>query len=123
MLISIRVQMAPKGDLTNKDVYYIQVLGTREECEALNGGAPVDPGVYGQELILTAKDLRLSPFHLLALKAYVPVWRWTPSKEEQNYKKYLHQLIDAVSVFYELVGPIIVHRDMSGGKLYLWCDT
>lgn len=36
------------------------VIGTREMCERENGGAPVDPGVYGPETILTAWDLGLS---------------------------------------------------------------
>ena len=51
-----------------------QVLGTRAECEAANGGAPVDPGVYGPETILTAWDLGLSQKRLRALQTWSPEW-------------------------------------------------
>ncbi len=74
VLVSVRHSTIPVLDrLTarwhTRVILTYQVLGTRAECERENGGAPVDPGVYGPETILTAWDLGLSQRRLSQLAA------------------------------------------------------
>ena len=74
VLISVRHSTIPVFDrLTarwhTRVILIYQVLGTRAECERENGGAPVDPGIYGPETILTAWDLGLSQRKLSLLAA------------------------------------------------------
>jgi hypothetical protein len=75
-----------------------QVLGTRAECEASNGGAPVDPGIYGPETIVTAWDLGLSQRRLRRVLNYrQPTHTFSLAPYERSCERYEAKIAQAIA--------------------------
>ena len=127
VLISIRRSTRAWSDWRwtpyNRTSLTYTVLGTRAECEASNGGAPVDPGVYGIETILTAWDLGLSQRRLARLLAFVhPIYPLRPSRKTNADMRYERKVAQVIAErFLTEPGPYR-HTGMCGRGV-IWSDS
>jgi hypothetical protein len=101
VLISIRRDERSIHDLRwtplKQVVLVYQILGTRAGSEASNGGAPVDPGVYGPETIVTAWDLGLSQRRLLRLLAHSPPsFPAFPTRTDNSFARYERKIAQKI---------------------------
>jgi hypothetical protein len=126
VLISIRRTLHPWRDWRHKSfdrlILSYQVLGTRAECEACNGGAPVDPGVYGPETIVTAWDLGLCQRRLRRVLNYRPsphTFGLVP--HERSCERYERKIAQAIAKHFIPDAVAYRHNGLSGiGQV--WVD-
>jgi hypothetical protein len=126
VLISIRRTLHPWRDWRHKSfdrvILSYQVLGTRAECEASNGGAPVDPGVYGPETIVTAWDLGLCQRRLRRVLNYrPPPFHFALVPHERSCVRYERKIAQAVAKHFIPDAASYRHNGGSGiGQI--WVD-
>jgi hypothetical protein len=129
VLISVRCSTQPWLDWRwtsfDRVILSYQVLGTRAECEASNGGAPVDPGVYGPETILTAWDLGLSQRRLRCVLNYrPPPHTFGLAPYERSCERYEKKIAQAIMDHFIPDTTTYRHNGCSGiGKLWVDYDA
>ena len=129
VLISIRRTLHPWRDWRHKSfdrlILSYQVLGTRAECEASNGGAPVDPGVYGPETIVTAWDLGLCQRRLRRVLNYRPSpHTFVRVPHERSCERYERKIAQAIATHFIPDAETYRHNGGSGiGQVWVDYDA
>jgi hypothetical protein len=130
VLISMRRSTIPvfdrfAGCWHTRVVLTYAVLGTRAECEASNGGAPVDPGVYGPETIVTAWDLGLCQRRLRRVLNYRPSpHTFVRVPHERSCERYERKIAQAIATHFIPDAETYRHNGGSGiGQVWVDYDA